>query len=135
MPRRTLLTVASLSAVFLCALIGARSQGTTRVTLRLTDAATGQSVTGIVRITPAGEKSLKLGGLFDRLRGLNNVDHGWFVVPSDGAAIELPRGKLAIEAFSGLETNLARRDVDFSDRVPETVDVPLTFLFRPAELG
>lgn len=135
MPRRTVLAFVSLAAVLICALVGARTAPTTsRVKLRLVDSKTGQPITGIVRIVPAGEKTpLVLDGAFDRFRGLNPTDaeRGWYVIPTAGHDVELPRAKLMIEALSGLETALTRREFESVDQL----DVPVDYLFRPAELG
>jgi hypothetical protein len=87
--------------------------------------------------TAGAKEPLALAGPLDRLRGLpkNKDVHGWYVVPAAGVMVDLPRGKLTVEALSGLETALARREIDLTGKPPERVEVPLTFLFRPASLG
>jgi hypothetical protein len=45
----------------------------------------------------------------------------------------LPRAALRLEALSGLDTTLARQDVDLRTANSDGVAVPLRFLFRPEE--
>jgi hypothetical protein len=106
-----------------------------KVRLQLVDADTGKSLGGIIRVFRGGEeKPLPLPGLYDRLRGLGNKPTpGWHVIPAIGAALTLPRGKLRIEAVSGLETALAVDDVDLSANPPEKLSVKLKPLFRPED--
>src|SRR5258708_6619160 len=79
------------------------TQGNVR--LRIVDAETGKSISGIVRIFPRDEKPLSLPGLLRRSMGVNTsiAVAGWHVVPADGARLALPRTKLRLEALSGLE--------------------------------
>jgi hypothetical protein len=107
-----------------------------KVRVRLVDTESGKSIGGIVRVFRAGEdKPLALPGLYDRLRGLKTTATlaGWSVVPAAGAETTLPRGKVRIEAVSGLETALAVEELDLSKNVPEVVTVKLKTLFRPEE--
>src|SRR5213593_3953565 len=90
---------------------------TIRVRLRLVDESTGKGVAGIVRVfRQENDKPLSLTGLADRLRGLGRsaTSGGWYVVPADGGETSLPRAALRLEAVSGLETALARQEVDLS---------------------
>ena len=78
-----------------------------------------QAVPGIVRVFRAGEdKPLALPGLYDRLRGLKTTATlaGWYVVPAAGGETTLPRGKVRIEAVSGLETALAVEEIDLTEQ-------------------
>src|SRR5262245_2435309 len=109
---------------------------TAKVHLRLVDGRTGKTVPGIVRIFLQGnDKPLSLTGLADRLRGLERSDTTgrWYVVPADGAQTSLPRAALRLDAVPGLETALARQEVDLSKVTVDTVSVKLEFLFRPEE--
>jgi hypothetical protein len=109
---------------------------TIRVRLRLVDKDTGKGVAGIVRVFRQGnDKPLSLTGLTDRLRGLERTDAfgGWYVVPADGGETNLPRAAVRLEAASGLETALARQEVDLGKGGVDNVTVGLKFLFRPAE--
>src|SRR5262249_14036243 len=107
---------------------------TVKVRLKLVDAATGKGVGGTVRLFPEGkDEPLPLPGLFDRLRGLKpgREDRGWSVVPARGAQTTLPRARLRLEALSGLESALARQEIDLRNKAPDEVVVKLPFLFRP----
>src|SRR5262245_2931251 len=134
---RTLL-LGSVSFVVLaaCAYLGGQSGAdTVEVRLKLVDGATGKAVGGIVRFFPRGkDEPLALPGLFDRLRGLkpSKGAGGWYVVPEKGARITLPRASLRVEALSGLETALARQEIDLRAGAAEVV-VKLDFLFRPED--
>jgi hypothetical protein len=107
-----------------------------KVRLRLVDESTGKGVAGIVRVFARGnDQPLSLAGLADRLRGLERsaTSGGWYVVPADGGETTLPRTALRLEALSGLETTLARQEVDLSKGDVDQVTVKLTSLFRPEE--
>ncbi len=139
-PMRTLLLTAASVLVFGGAfLLQAESRTnreTIKVRLRLEDQSTDKAVAGIVRIFQKGQdQPLALTGLFDRLRGLERsvVSGGWYVIPAGGAETTLPRTSLRLEALSGLETTLARQEVDLSQGNIDKITVPLTFLFHPEE--
>ncbi len=105
-----------------------------KIRVRLVDADTGKGIPGIVRVFHAGEdKPLVLTGLYNRLRGLktNATLAGWSVVTADGGNTTLPRGKLRVEALSGLETVLAVEEIELGKNAPEELVVKLKPLFRP----
>ena len=54
----------------------------------------------------------------DRLTGLSRSRalQGWCVLPAGGAETALPRARLRFEALSGLETALARSEIDLRDK-------------------
>jgi hypothetical protein len=137
--RTILLTAASVlvfGGVFILQAGSQENRETTKVRLRLVDESTGKGVAGIVRVFRKGQdQPLSLPGLADRLRGLERsaAAGGWYVVPADGGETTLPRTTLRLEAVSGLETTLARQEVDLSKGDVDKVAVKLTFLFRPEE--
>ncbi len=137
--RPVLLKTGCLLILGFSTLLSAKSfDGNVRVRLRLVDADSGNPRAGIVRIVPAdGETPLALPGLFDRLHGLQRSEGvaGWYVVPAAGAETSLPRKKLRLEALSGLETELARREIDMSASAPEEIALKLPPVFNPAQLG
>jgi hypothetical protein len=137
--RKGLLAVACLLLLALCAYLGARAHPEcTTVRLRLVDAADDSRQPGMVRVFRQGEPApLLLPGLIDRLRGLDRSETvaGWYVLPAAGAEVALPRGRLRLEAVSGLETALARQDLDLTAAGPAEVKAPLRFLFRPEKDG
>lgn len=137
--RAAILSVACLGVLGLSAyLSGQAPAGDVPTRLRLQDAATGTPRAGLVRIFREGsDKPLPLPGLYDRLRGLGRLGTtlGWHVVPAGGATVSLPRARLRLEALAGLETALARRDLDLTASAPEEVRIPLAAVFDPAEQG
>lgn len=123
----------SLFLVLLCAVLGAGTGQTAKVHLRLVDA-TGKNRPGIVRIFAANEsKAIGFPGLLDRFRGLKVADDiwGWHVLPASGAQLTLPRGKIRIEALSGLETAMASKEVDLCKDPPAKTVLKLDAIFQP----
>ena len=116
-----ILTAAAVMALF--ALTGSRVPDTAEVTLTLTEA--GRPVSGMVKITDAAGKTVKPPELFSRGKGLSDklpIDD-WYIVP-EKTKLRLPRGKLTIQAFSGLETETSRTTVDIGTTT--AIDIPLT---------
>lgn len=108
--------------------------GDAPVRLRLVDVETGAALPGIVRAFRGGEeKPVALPGLYDRLRGLKTtpVLSGWAVVPAKGGETTLPRGKVRIEAVSGLETALTVLEMDFAKDPPRELTIKLRTIIRP----
>jgi len=136
--RKVLLWAFALSLIGLCVYLQAEPSRAEpdgiKIRLRLVDADSGKTIPGIVRVFRAGDdKPLALPGLYDRLRGLKPTSTlaGWFIVPAAGGETTLPRGKLRIEAVSGLESALAVEEIDLTKKPPEEVAVKLKPLFRP----
>ena len=131
--RRLFLAAVSLGVLAICVLV-AVPQGSERlkIRIRLIDADTGKGVAGIVRVTE-GDKQIELPGLFDRMAGLTKdlPDVHWYVVPAGGAETTLPRGKLNVQALSGLETDTTRQEIDLRTGMPAEIAIKLSFLFRP----
>jgi hypothetical protein len=111
-----------------------------RVTLKLTDAESGRPLAGIVRFTHIADGKpvlLTPKGLDARGWGLLQKQTGideWFVVPQS-VTVELPRGNVRIEALSGLETETAKVEFDFSNGQPREVSIPLTPFSRRRDRG
>ena len=136
--RKALISAFSAGLLGLCVYLQAeasRADGdAVKVRVRLVDAETGKGVPGIARVFRAGEdKPLALPGLYDRLRGLKTTPTlaGWSVVPAAGGETSLPRGKVRVEAVSGLETALAVEELDLGQNPPGEVTLKLRPLFRP----
>ena len=107
-----------------------------RVRLRLVDDATGKAAAGLVRIFRQGDdKPLSLFALPDRLRGLGKEAQpgGWHVIPTRGGETKLPRGRLRLEAFSGLETALTSQEIDLIGDTGDEVVLRLKYLFHPED--
>jgi hypothetical protein len=136
--RKLLVGVLCLAVLGVSVYLGAQPNGErVKLRLRLVDADTGKGVAGMVRVTDADKKTVELPGLFDRMTGLTKDLPGvhWYILPAGGADVLLPRGKLHIEAVSGLETALAQQDLDLSGKAPAEVTLKLPVLFRAADVG
>src|SRR5262245_896862 len=135
--RKLLVAACTAGLLGLCVYLQAqapREGDAAKVRVRLVDAETGEAIPGIVRVFRAGaDKPLPLPGLYDRLRGLNTTTTlaGWSVVPAAGGETTLPRGKVRVEAVSGLETALAVEEFDPGTNSPEEVTLKLKPVFRP----
>jgi hypothetical protein len=138
--RKIIVAAVSVGLLCLCVYLQAdppkSDENAIRIRVKLVDAETGKSISGIVRVFRAGQdKPLPLPGLYDRLRGLKPTPTlaGWSVVSASGGETTLPRARLRIEAVSGLETALAVEEIDLSKKPPEEVTVKLKPLFRPEQ--
>lgn len=132
---------ACLSAVALLLIAAAFApEGMCRVTLTLTDAETGRPLAGVVRITHKEDDQRvvrKPAGLDSRGWGLlaKQPDIAdWFVVPQT-STIELPRQAVTIEAFSGLETETAKVELNLANGQPRDVSIPLKRFHKSHERG
>lgn len=133
--------LACLSAVGLLLIASAFApDGLCRVTLTLTDADTGRPLAGVVRITHQdGDQRvvLKPDGLDSRGWGLlaKQPDIAdWLVVPQS-VTIELPRRAVTIEAFSGLETDVSKVELNLTNGQPRDVSIALKRFRKPREGG
>ena len=106
-----------------------------RLTLKLIDAATRETLPGLVRITTSDGRVQALRALFNRGTGLREGHPGkdWYVVLGP-ATVSVPQQQLTVEAFSGLETELARETVDLTGRDTAQVTLPLV-QFHDAATG
>ncbi|GAB4146673.1 MAG: hypothetical protein Tsb009_19460 [Planctomycetaceae bacterium] len=114
-----------------------RQQPTTcETTLRLTDAKTGHELAGLIRITDENGKPVPLEGLLSRGTGLNKrlPISRWFVFPRK-ASLRLPRKKLTITAFSGLETEVSTVEIDLTEKTETTITVPLKRFYNASAKG
>jgi hypothetical protein len=108
-----------------------RAAETCQLTVRLIDAETRQPVPGLVRVTQADGRVVPMAGLVNRGAKLrdNHPAKEWFAVV-EAAAIPVPRGPLTIEAFSGIETELARTEIDLTGRLTAQAELPLKSFFH-----
>jgi hypothetical protein len=104
-----------------------------RLTLNLIDAATKESLPGLVRITTSDARIEALEGLFNRGTGLRqqHPSRDWYIVLKS-TTVSVPRERLRIEAFSGLETELAQKTIDLTDQASAEVTLPLVRFHRAA---
>jgi hypothetical protein len=135
--RSAALALACALVLGLCAYLSSQPRAdTVKVRLKLVDA-TGRPLGGMVRITPQGKDEPLPLPLLDRLTGLKPAKavRGWYVLPAKGAELSLPRARLRLEAVSGLETALARQEIDLGAKAPAEVVIKLDHLFRPESEG
>ncbi len=107
-----------------------------RVRVSLVDASSGKSVPGVLRVLEGDPlKAVPLQGLLPRGQGLEEEKDpdgsphpilDWYTLPT-ATEIALPRKQIVLEAFSGLESELARVDLDLRESVPETLVLPIRF--------
>lgn len=103
-----------------------------RVTLRLIETPAQQEVPGLLSIRRADgtlvhPPELLSRGMGLKLRQLGEVDsriHDWSVLPHS-MEVTLPREKLTISAFSGLETETAHVELDLTGETPADVELKL----------
>ena len=142
------IAVAALSGWLLClvALAANRMDSSCRVTLRLVDAESGQTLPGVIRILNRDGQPVRVQAAADAngtvreilSRGLGLKDQPaierWSVV-AGSVNWDVPRESLVIEAFSGLETELARQTVDCTDRATAEIKIPLTRFYDAVKRG
>lgn len=136
--RKSLLSAFTAGLLGLCVYLqadtGKADADTVKVRIKLIDTESGKGIPGVVRVTAAGDdKPLSLPGLYDRLHGLKQSAtlNGLHVVPAAGGETSLPRGKVRVEAFSGLETTLAVEEFDLAKPPADGLVLKLKPAFRP----
>lgn len=107
-----------------------------RLTVKLVDADTQQTLPGLVRITDAQGQVLSLAGLVSRGAGLrqSHPTRDWSVLLKS-ATLSVPQGRLTIEAFSGLETELTRTTIDVEGKSSAEITIPLVRFYDAATSG
>lgn len=132
--------------VVLC-LCGGQTNDKCTVTIKLTELDTGNPIPGLIRATDADGKPFQIPGLLSRGHGLsdrlargqggNNPKTSiasWSVLPNT-VTVELPRTKFVFEAFSGLETETGRQEIDLTGKPSATVSIPLTRFYDARKNG
>jgi hypothetical protein len=134
--KRAFVAVACCVFICLAAIVSGQLDSSCAVSLSLIEGDASKAVSGLIRIYDGEGKSILVqsvkgnvasDSLLPRSIGLENskgIDR-WFVV-SGQVKLTLPRQKLTFEAFSGLDTELAKVVVDLSDRREADVSIPLT---------
>lgn len=109
---------------------------TCRLTLQLLDSDTRQSRPGLVRVTDSNGRVVLLTGLVSRGAKLR-ADHpakDWHALVGS-ASISVPQEALTIEAFSGLDTELVRTNVNLSGKQKAEVRLNLPSILQPSRTG
>jgi hypothetical protein len=110
-----------------------------RVTITLTEATFDGdtvSVPGLIRCKDSSGNVIEIVELLNRGTGLalageseEREIHSWSVLPRT-MTIALPRQPVLLEAFSGIETELAKSNVDLSGKAEAEITIPLTRIIR-----
>lgn len=109
-----------------------------RVRLSLVDGETGKPVPGVIRCFVQGQpQAVPIHGLLERGQGVGSVAlqqqgkrpprrpiHDWYVLPGP-SEVTLPEKPLRLQAFSGLETEMAVLEVDLGQRNQASLTLPL----------
>jgi hypothetical protein len=106
------------------------------LTIRLVDERTGEPLPGIVAVTRENGESLGLSELLERgaKRSADGIAKRWHVLVSP-RAIEVPREKLTIEAFSGIETYVAQETIDLRSLATAEIRLSLRRFYDAAGRG
>ncbi|RPH47569.1 MAG: hypothetical protein EHM91_05615, partial [Planctomycetota bacterium] len=117
---------------FTCA--SPEADGRFGLTLELVDR--GRGVPGLIRIRDAKGAAVPVPALLSRGMGLDagHASQSWRVLPGR-RTIRLPREALTIEAVHGLETELARVEVDGSAGEDRFLRIPLRRFFDAGATG
>ena len=93
---------------------------TCQTNISLLDAATGESVAGLLRVDGDNGCRVPLDPLLDRGTELaaDHDAHRWSVL-LEPTEVALPRTIVTLEAFSGLETEMYRQTINLEERCPE----------------
>ena len=122
--------VASLLLMSVVLLTAANRKATCTATLQIVDSVTGEALPGVIRIRTVDGKAVEVSELLNRGAGLDGElpIHTWLILPA-ARTVELPRQAITIEAFSGLETELGKVEIDLSDFTEKTIRIPLVRFF------
>ena len=127
MSRRLVLFVAlvvSLAALYHWALT---EEQQCRLKVTLVDSETNAPIPGVIRCyRPSGNEAIPIAGPLARGQGLNEKSaiHNWSVIPT-ATEILLPRQPVRLEAFSGVETELATVSADLTGQHEKSITIPL----------
>lgn len=99
---------------------------TCQLRIELLDGTTDSPLPGLVRATRANGAGLTLSGLLERATMLppRTRERRWHVVLGP-VTVSVPQEVLSIEAFHGIETEIARRELDLRGRKKATIRLPL----------
>jgi hypothetical protein len=128
-----------LAVVLIGGAVSVKSDGGSKncaVTLRLVDADAGRTLPGLIRFTDADGKPVDTPELLSRGQGLsdNLPIARWKVLPGE-TTVRLPRKKLTLTAFSGLETEQRTVTVDLTGADKQTVAIRLKRFYDASAKG
>jgi hypothetical protein len=107
------------------------------VKITLIDSQTHKPVPGVIRCSRENDSQvIPIAGLLARGQGLDSKSsiHGWHVVP-ETTEISLPRQPLKLEAFAGVESELATVSLDLTGQNKKSVSIPMHFFSQVGQQG
>jgi len=106
------------------------------LTLQLIDKETTAVLPGLVQLRDASGKTIAVPELLDRGFGLSDSlpIHDWQVLPGK-TKITVPQTQLALQGFSGLETEFAEAELDLRGKKAHELSLPLTRFFDADKRG
>jgi hypothetical protein len=112
------------------------SKPTCALDIRLLDEQSGEPLPGVVRLQGEQGQTIPLAELVNRGQGIETPGpiHDWWVVPR-ATRVVVPAGPLTFSAFGGLETELARGDLDLSGKDTATLSIPLRCFYHARRRG
>jgi hypothetical protein len=126
--------LAPLLALAFCTCASPRPDGRFELTIELSEG--GRPVPGLIRVRDARGRAIPLPPLLPRGLGLA-ADHPsleWYVLPGP-TPLRLPRERLSIEAFRGLETEISRVELGEGDWDRAFLQIPLHVFLNAAGRG
>jgi hypothetical protein len=108
-----------------------------RVKITLIDSNTNNPIPGVIRCLPYnGSQAIPISGPLARGQGLkdDSTIREWYAV-SESTEIFLPRQSLTLEAFAGVESELAVISLDLAGQSEKSVNIPLHFFSQIGQQG
>ena len=108
-----------------------------RLKITLIDSKTQKLVPGVIRcVRQSDGQAIPISDLLARGQGLDDKAsiHNWYVIP-ETSEVSLPRQPLRLEAFAGVESELATISLDLSGQNQQSVRIPLRFFSHVAPQG
>ena len=100
-----------------------------RLKIVLIDGSTKKPVPGVIRCLRHDEKQvIPIPGLLARGQGLDDKTsiQDWYVLP-ETTEVSLPRQPLKLQAFAGVESELATVSLDLTRETEKSISIPLHF--------
>ena len=108
-----------------------------RLKITLIDSQTKRPIPGVIRCFPEnGNQAIPVAGLLARGQGLNDKStiQDWYVM-REATEILLPRQPLRLEAFAGVESELATVSLDLTAQNEKSIAIPLRFFSQISQGG
>ncbi len=145
--RLSLCVAAGVLLLMMCALLAVQAApetgtetgteaGICEVRLALIDGETGEELPGLVRIRTEEGAIVPVDSLLPRGQGLREGEaiHQWWALV-EPTSVRLPRAKLEVAAFAGLETDLTTQTVDLRERTEADVTIKLNRFHNARQAG